>query len=142
MSTNESKTPYADEVAPEPDWMNDANTADSIIRYELVKAQQAFVLNRESMHKWFQFEPGDTTPEGVQARTKYLMHMYQWMAGAHIADLLIEIQKAVPEKANEIARGFYDRCLDGGLHHELVWEWLADRGIDADKITTEMEAIV
>ncbi|MBW9118869.1 hypothetical protein JNB63_02055 [Microbacterium trichothecenolyticum] len=91
-------------------------------------AEVAFAQDRES-------------PTYKPAMRAYLDAITGMIAEAQVVIALVDVQKRSPEQAEELARKLWECTEDGGALHELMFDYLDDRGLDAQAIWEEIETL-
>ncbi|POH69382.1 hypothetical protein C3B59_05695 [Cryobacterium zongtaii] len=131
---------YAETIAPCPHWGDKDITAEKVIRYALVSAQQEHEAMRLAMRADMKLERG--SDEGAAAVQKTMIHTLNYIAQAVTADLMLTIKRLAPDEADGIATRFVEVGEAGDCWPEVIWEQMTERGIDPERIRTETIAAI
>lgn len=135
-------TDYTDEekaliVATEWPQCEEDATADALIvhgaRLAVTMRASTDLLMRKA------FDTDKESPEYRPAMSAYIDGLTSMIAESQVVIALVELQKESRERADHIARRLWDLTEDGGVLPELMWEYLTDRGIDAEAIWARAE---
>lgn len=123
-----------DEIVEQTKWperVEDA-TADALIRHGARIAVAVQAQADDLMHEAFAIDR--ESPEYKPAMRRYLDAISAFIAEAQAVVALAEVQKRSPEAGDELARLMWELTEDGGVLHELMYDYLAGRGVDADAV--------
>lgn len=76
----------------------------------------------------------DRTPEQYQ---QHLLHVMHEIAAVGLMGAIRTLREIDPDKALEFARDYWEMCEDGSEFGPLLWEWLAEAGVDPESITLD-----
>ncbi len=79
-------------------------------------------------------------PEYRPAINRYVESIAWMIAQAQVTLALAEVQRHSPEQAEDLAKHLWLMTEDGGALHELMFDVLNDRGIDAQAVWAAAEA--
>lgn len=110
-------------------------TADALILCSARQATANHALGIEWLHRADDVDRDTPAGDGERRRRNRLGfdHLGQFVTDSQVAYLLATIQKTDRALADDLARRLWDATEDGGLFGELGWEWLQNRGIDANE---------
>lgn len=86
------------------------------------------------------FRMSKDDPEYEDAMRRYLDAITAMIAEAQVAVALVAIQEVSREQADDVARRLWHFTEDGGLLHELMFDYLDDRGISSEAVWEAAEA--
>jgi hypothetical protein len=107
-------------------------TADALIVHAARLAVAMSAESHELMTKAFALDRDD--PDRKPALRAYMDQVVSMVAQAQVADLLVAVQNDDRALADTLAHRIWSVTEDGGVITELMWEYLDDRGIDADAV--------
>ena len=121
----------AEQIIEQTKWPESGEeaTADRLIVHG---ARIAMALDAES-HELYTAVPWGhpgTEPYRTAVR-RYMDSLVSMIAQAQVTIALREIQKHSRDQADEIARLLWELTEDGGALHEIMWDVLNERGVDA-----------
>lgn len=123
-----------DEILEQTKWpeREEDATADALVRHGARIAVAVQATADELMHEAFALDR--ESPEYKPAMRRYLDAVSGFIAEAQVVVALVETQKRSPEAADSLARLLWELTEDGGVLHELMYDYLAARGVDADAV--------
>lgn len=75
-------------------------------------------------------------------RDRYLKSLDVYVSAAQLAHAVVEVQVANPALAETVAVALVEGADDGGWYHEVVWDWLSDRGVEPQDLRDRAVAVV
>lgn len=124
----------AQKIVKLTDWpeREEEATADALILHGARIAVALQVETDRRFEAWSGAERG--TDEHKIALKAYLDSMSGMIAEAQVVIALVQVQKRDREQADVLARVLYELTEDGGVLPELMWDYLTERGIDAQSV--------
>lgn len=126
-------------IIDQTDWpkRREDATADALIvhsaRLSLAAYAEAHKLSTPA------FELPSDSPEYKPAMAAYLDALSTALVESQLAAALVLVQKRSPEEADLLASALYEYTEDGGILTELMFDYLNERGIDADAVWAAAE---
>lgn len=111
------------ELSQWPERVEDV-TVDGIIRAVGVAAQRTWVLNLATISR-----------KDEDGKMIYRSQLQACLGAVGMMGALRALRDANPEAALKFARDYWGMCEDGGAIGEMLWEWLAETGVDPDLVT-------
>ncbi len=118
----------------------EAATADALITHGARLAMSWSAEKGPLSRRAFSLAKDD--PERPTALRKYLDAVSAMIAEAQVVAALVAVQKVSREQADELARHLWLITEDGGLVHELMFDYLDERGIPSEEVWNDVEALV
>ena len=116
----------------------EAATADALIVHGARLAMGWSAETRLLSARVFRMSKDD--PEYQDAMRRYLDAMTAMIAEAQVTAALVAIQEVSREQANDVARRLWHFTEDGGLLHELMFDYLDARGIPSEQVWEAAES--
>lgn len=111
-------------------------TADRLARYLTVAGMEHAKHHLDEIAGDREFDLTDTDQTRAQLEALHSIAVTQTFA---VTDLLRELQQHVPPRiADQIAKNVWGAWEDGGVIHELFYEWAVEYGIPLDEKTGEV----
>jgi hypothetical protein len=124
----------SDEIVEATKWpeTEDAATADALILHgaRITVAWQE--RNAKAMREVYAFDRED--PDRKPAMRNYIDGVTAMIAEGQLVISLVEVQKRSREQADELAKHLWGITEDGGALGELMWQYLDERGVDAETV--------
>lgn len=107
-------------------------TADALIVHGARLAVSWSAQSHELMVKAYALDK--ESPERAPALRAYMDALIAMIAEAQVVDLLVQVQKLDGNIADDLASRLWGITEDGGVLTEFMWEYLDERGVDADAV--------
>jgi len=113
-------------------------TADRLILHGARVAMAMAAVTDQLSERWFSLDKSD--PEYVPARSRYLDAVSGQIAESQIVVALASLQQWSRDEADKMAARLWELTEDGGVLPELMWDYLTERGVDAEALWTAAQA--
>lgn len=126
-----STTDKPDEITPWPK-NTDEVTVDGMLAQIGADAQMTHLVKMKLLADTRK----DRTPEQYQQHLMYVMHE---VTAVGLMGAIRTLREIDPDKALAFCRDYWEMCDDGSEFGTLLWEWLAEAGVDPELIKLDEE---